>query len=39
LIPEARSASGRVFWIPNTAVVKALKVVQMLQQELQQLAV
>ena len=36
LIPEARSASGRAIWSPNTAVVKPLKVVHMLQQELQQ---
>ena len=36
LIPEARSASGRALWSPNTAVVKPLKVVQWLQQELQQ---
>ena len=36
LIPEARSASGRALWSPNTAVVKPLKVVQKLQQELQQ---
>ena len=36
LIPEARSASGRALWSPNTAVVKPLKVVQRLQQELQQ---
>ena len=36
LIPEARSASGRALWSPNTAVVKPLKVVQWLQQELRQ---
>ena len=36
LIPEARSASGRALWSPSTAVVKPLKVVQRLQQELQQ---
>lgn len=36
LIPEARSASGRALWSPNTAVVKPLQVVQRLQQELQQ---
>jgi len=36
LIHEARSASGRALWSPNTAVVKPLKVVQRLQQELQQ---
>ena len=32
--PEVRSASGRALWSPNTAVVKPLKVVQTLQQEL-----
>ena len=32
--PEVRSASGRALWSPNTAVVKPLKVVQALQQEL-----
>ena len=36
LIPEARSASGRALWSPNTAVVKPLKVVHRLQQELRQ---
>lgn len=36
LIPEARSASGRALWSPDTAVVKPLQVVQCLQQELQQ---
>jgi len=36
LIPEARSASGRALWSPNTVVVKPLQVVQRLQQELQQ---
>lgn len=35
LIPEARTASGRALWSPNTAVVKPLRVVQRLQQELQ----
>jgi len=35
LIPEARTASGRALWSPNTAVVKPLMVVQRLQQELQ----
>ncbi|MBM5798019.1 MAG: FAD-dependent oxidoreductase [Cyanobacteria bacterium K_Offshore_0m_m2_072] len=34
LIPEARTASGRALWSPNTAVVKAITVVQRLQQEL-----
>ena len=33
LIPEARSASGRALWSPNTAVVKSIKVVQRLQEE------
>lgn len=36
LIPEARSASGRALWSPNTAVVKSITVVQCLQQELQE---
>lgn len=36
LIPEARTASGRALWSPNTVVVKPLQVVQRLQQELQQ---
>ena len=36
LIPEARTASGRALWSPNTAVVKPFQVVQRLQQELQQ---
>ena len=35
LIPEARSASGRAIWSPNTAVVKPITVVKRLQQELQ----
>ena len=35
LIPEARTASGRALWSPNTVVVKPLQVVQSLQQELQ----
>ena len=34
LIPEARSASGRALWSPNTAVVKSITVVKCLQQEL-----
>ena len=34
LVPEARSASGRALWSPNTVVVKPLKVVRTLQQEL-----
>jgi L-2-hydroxyglutarate oxidase LhgO len=34
LIPEARSASGRALWSPNTAVVKPITVVRRLQQEL-----
>ena len=33
-IPEARSASGRALWSPNTAVVKPIKVVRQLQQDL-----
>ena len=32
--PEVRSVSGRALWSPNTAVVKPLKVVQTLHQEL-----
>jgi L-2-hydroxyglutarate oxidase LhgO len=36
LIPEARTASGRALWSPNTAVVKPIKVVNQLQRELQQ---
>ena len=36
LIPEARSASGRALWSPNTAVVKPIAVVQRLKQELQE---
>jgi (S)-2-hydroxyglutarate dehydrogenase len=35
-IPEARSATGRALWSPNTAVVKPIKVVRRLQQELQE---
>ena len=35
-IPEARSASGRALWSPNTAVVKPIAVVQQLKQELQE---
>jgi len=34
-IPQARSASGRALWSPNTAVVKPIAVVRQLQQELQ----
>jgi len=37
--PEVKSASGRALWSPNTAVVKPLKVVQRLQQELTALGV
>ena len=33
-IPEARTASGRALWSPNTAVVKPMTVVQRLQHEL-----
>ena len=36
LIPEARTASGRALWSPNTAVIKPIKVVEQLQRELQQ---
>jgi len=36
LIPEARTASGRALWSPNTAVVKPITVVRHLQQELQE---
>lgn len=35
-LPEARSASGRALWSPNTAVVKPITVVRRLQQELQE---
>ena len=35
LIPEARTASGRALWSPNTAVVKPIRVVEQLQRELQ----
>jgi len=35
LIPEARSASGRALWSPNTAVAKPITVVRRMQQELQ----
>ena len=34
LIPEARTASGRALWSPNTAVVKPIRVVHRLRQEL-----
>ena len=33
-IPEARTASGRALWSPNTAVVKPIEVIKRLQQEL-----
>jgi L-2-hydroxyglutarate oxidase len=36
LIPEARTASGRALWSPNTAVVKPITVVRRLQEELRQ---
>jgi len=36
LIPEARSASGRALWSPNTAVVKPIEVVQRLKLELKE---
>ena len=35
LIPEARSASGRALWSPNTAVVRPKVVLQQLQSELE----
>ena len=34
VVPEARTASGRALWSPNTAVVKPMSVVQRLRQEL-----
>ena len=34
LIPEARTASGRALWSPNTAVVKPMSVVRRLRQDL-----
>tara|TARA_B100002051_G_C16725157_1_gene634862 strand:+ start:825 stop:2054 length:1230 start_codon:yes stop_codon:yes gene_type:complete len=34
MVPEARTASGRALWSPNTAVVKPLSVVQRLRQDL-----
>ena len=34
LIPEARTASGRALWSPNTAVVKPISVMRRLRQEL-----
>ncbi len=34
--PEAKSASGRALWSPNTAVVKPIKVIQTLQKELEE---
>lgn len=34
MIPEARTASGRALWSPNTAVVKPIIVVRHLQQDL-----
>ena len=34
LIPEARTASGRALWSPNTAVVKPIHVIKRLQEEL-----
>jgi len=36
LVPEARSASGRALWSPNTAVVKPITVVRRLRQELEE---
>lgn len=35
-IPEARTASGRALWSPNTAVVKPMEVVERLREELVQ---
>ena len=34
LIPEARTASGRALWSPNTAVVKPISVMRRLRQDL-----
>ncbi len=34
IVPEARTASGRALWSPNTAVVKPISVVRRLRQEL-----
>jgi len=34
MVPEARTASGRALWSPNTAVVKPISVVNRLRQEL-----
>ncbi|WP_115071217.1 NAD(P)/FAD-dependent oxidoreductase [Synechococcus sp. UW179B] len=34
LVPEARTASGRALWSPNTAVVKPISVVRRLRQDL-----
>ena len=34
MVPEARTASGRALWSPNTAVVKPISVVRRLRQEL-----
>ena len=34
LIPEARTASGRALWSPNTAVVKPISVIRRLRKEL-----
>ncbi len=36
LIPEARTSSGRALWTPDTAVVKSLKVVKRLQEEVKE---
>ncbi len=35
LIPEARTASGRALWSPNTVVVKPKQILRQLQKELQ----
>ena len=34
MVPEARTASGRALWSPNTAVVKPISVVRRLRQDL-----
>ena len=34
MVPEARTASGRALWSPNTAVVKPISVVRRLREEL-----
>jgi L-2-hydroxyglutarate oxidase LhgO len=39
VIPEARTASGRALWSPNTAVVKPISVVSRLREDLENLGV